>query len=418
MNDTIDHEPSYEPPALRRSTAVARALSDAARRARFSSRARSAFAGTRRASRAMRLLRRALFVVIVAIPSLASAIYYGLVASGQYVAEAKFTVSGGSIPKMDGLGSVTGLPPLAVLQDTMIVVSFIESRTLVEKLQETQGLRAAYSADSIDYLSRFDPQKPIEKFVDYWNKHATAAITMPAGIVTLKVRAFSARDAQRVAAAVVGECETLVNDLNTRMYNDTVTASEQNLQRAADALKATRVAYQEARNAEGIVDIKQTSESMNALLTKLQGQLLTAQSDYATRSAYLGATAPQMRLLKSTIASLEEQIHTIKSKMTTAGGDAPAEGETLSQSVGRFASLDLEQKIAEKRYATATTSLNAARLLSERKMLYLHQIVAPAEPEEARYPRRLLSVVMIFLASLLAWAVSVGTVTLARNYLA
>jgi len=57
-------------------------------------------------------------------------------------------------------------------------------------------------------------------------------------------------------------------------------------------------------------------------------------------------------------------------------------------------------------------------MMSERRMLYLHEIVVPALPEVAKYPKRLLSIGMTFLASLLAWAATVGAMSFVRNHMA
>ena len=91
--------------ALERAQAVSRALTDAARRARFSVRARQAYRGgsfeSRAGAKVMRILAIALFIAMVVVPDLVVSVYLGLIASDQYVSEAKFTVSSGAIPKMD-----------------------------------------------------------------------------------------------------------------------------------------------------------------------------------------------------------------------------------------------------------------------------------------------------------------------------
>jgi capsular polysaccharide transport system permease protein len=141
--------------ALERAQAISRALTEAARRARFSARARGAYRGgsfaARRGAKAMRILVIALFVVMVAIPDLAVSVYFGLIASDQYVSEAKFTVSSAAIPKMDGLGSVTGVPPILIIQDTQVVTNYVQSRAMVEQLERTVGLQDAYGSRSIDW---------------------------------------------------------------------------------------------------------------------------------------------------------------------------------------------------------------------------------------------------------------------------
>jgi capsular polysaccharide transport system permease protein len=84
----------------------------------------------------------------------------------------------------------------------------------------------------------------------------------------------------------------------------------------------------------------------------------------------------------------------------------------------KFAELELDEGIAARRYAMAVAAVEAARILGERKMLYLHEIVAPALPQEYAYPRRLLTISMTFLASMLAWLMAIIAMAFVRNYMA
>lgn len=410
--------------ALERAQAVSRALTDAARRARFSSRARGAYRGgsfaARRGAQLMRAVTIGLFVVMVAVPNLVASIYFGLIASDQYVSEAKFTVSSGAIPKMDGLGAVTGVPPLLIVQDTQVVTSYIESRAMVEALDREVGLRAAYSSPSIDWWARFRRDKPIEKFADYWDKMASAAIAFPSGIVTLKVRAFSPQDSKRIADAVVRQSENLINDLNERMRRDTVLASESDMRRAAEQLGRARIQMEHERNAEGLLDVGQTSNALTGLQSELQSDLLKAEQEYQTEIRYVTADAPQMRVLKSRITAMKSQLDEMKAQLTVQDEKSVSAmaDKALSGKMTKFAELDLEERIAEKRYAVSVAAVEAARMMSERRMLYLHEIVAPALPEEPGYPRRWLSVGMTLLGSLIAWAASVGAMAFVRNHMA
>jgi capsular polysaccharide transport system permease protein len=410
--------------AMERAKAVSRSLSDAARRARFSTRARSAYKGAsfqrRRGAQVMRAVTLALFVLMVIVPNLAATTYFGLLASDQYVSEARFTVSSAALPKFDGLGSVTGLPPMLIVQDTQVVTNYIHSRAMVEQLERTVGLRDSYSSKSIDWWARFRKDKPIEKFTSYWAKMSDASIGMPSGIVTLTVRAFSPEDAKRIADAVVKLSEDLINDLNDRMRRDVVLASETDLRRAADALGRARLKMEEARNEEGLLDVGQTNKALSGLMSGLEADLLKAQQEYQTQSRYVTEAAPQMRVLKSRIAAMSSQIEDMQAQVTSPsekGISAIAE-KTLSGKMTKFAELDLEQRIAEKRYAVSTAAVEAARMLNERKMLYLHEIVAPALPEDPKYPNRWLSVGMIFLATITGWGVSVGMIAFVRNHMA
>jgi capsular polysaccharide transport system permease protein len=425
MNDSTEPTALSGPStALERAQAVSRALAEAARRARFSVRARRAYHGgssrTRRGSKFIRIAAITLLIVVVAIPNLIALVYFGLLASDQYIAEAKFTVSSGIIPKMDTVGAVTGVPPALIVQNTQVVTNYIASRPMVEQLEQSVGLRQIYTSSKIDWWARFR-KRPIEKFVDYWENMCTASITLPSGIVTVRVRAFSPEDAKRIADAVVAGSEKLINDMNERVRNDTVQASERDMQAAADELGRARMKMQYGRNAEGLIDVGQTSRALSGLLTEAQGQLLTAQQEYQTQLLRsVSEDAPQMRVLQSRISAMRLQVDDLKSQLTTqkeqsASADAD---KALSGKMTKFAEYDLDERLAEKRYATSVAAVEAARILSERKMLYLHELVSPALPQDPRYPRRLLSIGLTFVGSILCWVTSMTAISFVRNHMA
>lgn len=424
MTDSGEPMALSQPNALERAQAISRALTDAARRARFSTRARRAYRGgsfeARAGAKLMRIMTIALFVVMVAVPNLVAVVYFGFIASDQYISTAKFTVSSGAIPKMDGLGAVTGLPPILIVQDTQVVTSYIESRAMVEALDRDVGLREAYSLPSIDWWARFRKDKPIEKFADYWDRMSSTSIAFPSGIVTLKVRAFNPEDAKRIADAVVRQSENLINDLNERMRRDTVLASERDMQRAAQGLGRARIQMESERNAEGLIDVGETNKALTGIQSELQSDLLKAEQEYQTEIRYVSADAPQMRVLKSRITAMKNQLEEMSARLTSQDerGVTAIADKALSGKMTKFAELDLEERIAEKRYAVSVAAVEAARMMSERRMLYLHEIVAPALPEEAKYPMRWLSVGMTLLASFIAWAAAVVAMAFVRNHMA
>jgi capsular polysaccharide transport system permease protein len=424
---TDSHDPTlFSPPvsALERAHAVSKALTEAARRARFSIRARGAYRGgsfeARAGAKLMRTLTIALFVAMVVVPDLVVTIYFGLIASDQYVSEAKFTVSSAAIPKMDGLGSVTGVPPILIVQDTQVVTSYIDSRAMVEQLERTTGLRDAYSSSLIDWWSRFCKNKPIEKFTDYWEKMADTSIAFPSGIVTLTVHAFTPDDAKRIADAVVEQSENLINDINERMRNDTVLASERDMQQAAQDLGKARMQMEYERDTEGLIDVGQTSTALSGLISGLESDLLKAQQEYQTELKYVTGDAPQMKVLSSRISAMQSQLDDLKAKLTARTEDSVSAtaDKALSGKMTKFAEFDLEERIAEKRYEVSAAAVESARMMSERRTLYLHEIVAPALPEDAKYPKRLLNIGMTILTSLIAWAATVGAMNFVRNHMA
>ena len=407
--------------ALDRIRRVSQELTDAARRARMSARARKSMSGggfkARRGARAMRIALVISFLLLVAAPSLTGVSYFAFIASDQYVSVADFTVAGGEIPAPDGIGALTGIPALAIVQDTQVVVNYIHSRAAVELLEKAAHLREIYADPRADRWARFDSRKPIEKLVKYWHGMSDASIKMPAGIVELQIRAFHPEDARELAQATVEMCEGLINDMNERISRDAVSTAEQELQRTAGRLAEARAAFEKARNQSGLLDASSYAESLNKLITETKAGLLMMQQQYDTQLKYVLRTAPQMQELNSRIEVTREQIADLESKLTSTRERSGAD-PTIAAAMTQFGELDLEQQIAERLYAGAAASLELARLNAERKMMYLKTFVSPVAAQQPLYPKRTLYSALILVGSLGLWGGLCGLAFVVRNNMA
>ncbi|NNM74545.1 lipopolysaccharide biosynthesis protein [Enterovirga aerilata] len=403
-------------PAAQRAQKVSESLSEAARRLRFATGGRSPVPTTHRARRNRQIARLVTwlgFLAFVAVPTLASTLYFGLIASDQYVAEARFAVRSGAMAGLDALSSLTGIPSIQVIQDTQVVTNYIESRALVELLAEKADLRGRYSVPEADFYARLNPDKPIERIVKYWNSMSHVAIEMPGGIVVLTVRAFRPDDAVALANAVVDASEQLVNDMNDRARRDAVADAERELQLAAGRLSQARAALEVARNQEGIIDAPTEAKKTDALISALRAQQLEFEQQYAVARKSVSDDAPQMRNLRARIDATARQVEKLQAELTTRPRGDTA-GPVLTSSMTRLSALELERQIAQTQYTNAAAALERARLASLSKQIYLTSFVRPAAAEEARYPRRALNISVTLGAGLLAWVSFLGLANVAR----
>jgi capsular polysaccharide transport system permease protein len=84
----------------------------------------------------------------------------------------------------------------------------------------------------------------------------------------------------------------------------------------------------------------------------------------------------------------------------------------------KFSELETERRIADQQYTSAASAFELARLTSERRLIYFKTFLRPSLPEHARYPRRVLNVVLISFGAFFVWAVLCGLLSLARNHMA
>ena len=95
--------------------------------------------------------------------------------------------------------------------------------------------------------------------------------------------------------------------------------------------------------------------------------------------------SPLISDLRRRAEALQGQITDARSKIT--GTDA-----SLVPKITAFDMLELQRQFADKQLASATSSLEAARLQSERQQLYLETIVRPNVSDYPAYPKRLASI--------------------------
>ncbi len=394
--------------------AISRALRRAARQSRTPAPLISGGAGfrARKGERAFKWGVLVSFILLVACPALVSAIYWGLIASNQYLVEAKFALRSGEASVLDSLGGFAGLPSSQKMQDTQILANYVHSRAIVEALQKDVDLRGIYGRSDVDYFSRLRPDEPIEDLEKYWRKRVGVNIESSSGIVTLDVRAFTPQDAVLLASKVIELSEKLVNDITARSRADALKQSQAELTRAERSLIQATAAMRDKRNAAGVLDAAAAAEGINRLLTALRLQQSQTEENLAVMSDSAAGNSPQARLLKARIASLADQIKAYSSQIA-GGGDGD---DTMAGRLGALSSVQIDLDLARQQYAQSALIFENARIDLETQQAYLVSFLQPTLPEKSTFPRRGWECAIIILPSLLIWSLLVGVAFLIRDH--
>jgi len=399
---------------------VAANLSVAARKLRFSTSRRSQlFKAVGLRPRPMQqVISKAILastVLLLVIPNIASVYYFTCVASDQYQSETRFTVRT-STPALGGnqITKVTGLPPAQIVQNTLIVTNFIKSKDMVAALEEKVDFQKIYGNDSIDRIARLKKDPSSEKLLDYWEDMVSVKIDANSGIVTVKARAFTAADAQKVLHQVVAASEVVVNDVNTRIWRDVIATAQANLDNAKDQLQKARDKLLIARNQTGVLSVEGSSTVITNLISSVQKERIDLQQKYDALLGTVSADAPQMRVLKREIDSRQKQIDQLNSQVA---GQNKSEQNLADVSVD-MSQRELEQSLAEQQFATSMKTLEQVKFVSKQQLLYLDTFLAPSLPDEAEYPQRALWIGGILGVTILAWGAVFGILANLRNRLA
>ena len=342
-----------------------------------------------------------IFLITVVIPTTIAILYYGLIASDVYVSESRFVVRSPQRQMQTGLSALLQGSGFSRSQDdTYSVHDFVLSRDALTELDQKLALRKAYTSPEVDFINRFpglDWDDSFEAFHRYYRKHVSIDYDTASSITTLQVRAFTAETSKQTNDLLLNMGDRLVNNLNDRSRQDLIKTAETEVATAEEKIKTAAAALAGFRNTQTVFDPDKQSALQLQGVAKLQEELLStqAQLDQIKR---VSPNNPQVGSLTSRVENLRSAIAAETSKVAGADG-------SLTSKSAMYERLALDKIFAEKQLAAALTALETARSEALRKQLYLERLVQPNLPDKAMEPRRIRSVLMVFVLGLVAWGV-------------
>lgn len=350
------------------------------------------------------------YLLFVFLPFLCALFYFNVMASSQYISEARFAVRTLSAPSESDLdltasGSSGGahamLTMTSMTQDAYIVASFIHSNELLRQINQSVDLRSFFASADVDYFSRLPPDASQEKLLNYWKRHVSIYIDGPSGIITLKVRAFSPEAARKLADLIIKASEGMVNKLSVRAQHDVIDQANKEVVKAEAEYRSALSELNSYQNSSGIFDPTARATEAGTLLTQLMQQKFSIDTRlYVLRKSSV-KNSPAMQQLQRTEASLADQIDELRGKLAATS----TENDNLSSSLKKFSELETQLTIAQTLYQTASDNLSKARTEALQKSVYVTVFDEPAVPETSLYPRTFATPFELLIVLSVAWAV-------------
>lgn len=355
------------------------------------------------------LARHRMFLMVVLLPTLVASLYFGLIASSQYISEAHFLVraAGSGQPTASSLSQMLGIGAnLSPAQaESQALGDYLTSHDAVAALEKRLSLTRLFQRPGTDFFSRLRNEPTPETLHKFYTRQVDVDYSSETGITTLKVRAFQPGDALRIATALIEIGEARVNLLNKRAYDDALRVARMQLAEAERELSMIQAQLTRFRQAGRNIDPIRTSGAQIELVTRLRGELATARAQLAGMANAVSPSAPQLRAMEARVAALAAQVAREDSRMTDGS-------RALAVGLGEYEQLQLRQEFAAKRYSAAAAALEAASEQAGRQQLFVVRVVEPNLPVKSLYPRRLWIVASIFVGLLLiygiGWLIAAG----------
>lgn len=346
-------------------------------------------------------------LTFVGLPTLLAMLYYFLIASDLYASEARIVVRSPSHMQVSGLAGLLQGSGISRAQDDVYSVhDFILSRDAIAAVGKRVDLPAIFSRPGADFIARYPNiwhRQTKEDFYKYWQHRVEVVFDTTSGICTLTVKAFRPEDAQALARALLDEAEGLVNRLNERSHDNAIRDAEAEVHRMEQSVADAQAATLAYRKREVLIDPGKASGAIMETQAKLQAELVQTRA----RLAELERSSPNSPLrgdLQSHVAELERQVGAQRSEL--AGGDT-----SMAPKISEYQQLQLHEEFASKELASALASLESARAEARRQQIYLDRVVEPNLPDKALFPKRLISVLIVFISAFLIY--SIGRLLLA-----
>jgi capsular polysaccharide transport system permease protein len=345
--------------------------------------------------------RMLIFGLFVALPTLISTLYFGMIASGRYVSDTRMLVSSGS-GGGGGVGSLLAIIGMKGGSDNLtdqrvMLNDYLLSSDAMHKVNQMVGLRKMWGNDHIDWFSRLGAHVSDEQFLSYYRSHIHINYDSTQPVIQLDVEAFRPQDAQKIATALVTIGQAKINQAFSKIREDSLSFARHEVAGAEKQLADSNEALTNFRNLHGDLSPDQTAKAVGGLASGMYAEVAKLRAQLQTERTFMREDSPQIRMLRARIVALNEQIQHQRGLLAGKNGNATDYANLLNQYQG----LVLAQKFAQKAYVSALTFLETSRADAMRQHAYIVDFVPPTLPDQATEPRRLRNIVFVFFASLL-----------------
>jgi capsular polysaccharide transport system permease protein len=206
--------------------------------------------------------------------------------------------------------------------------------------------------------------------------------------------------------------EKVANDVSTRARADVMKIAEDEVARSEKQVAGSLTDLRTFRESAGFIDPKIQEESAGKLLEQLTAQRIRLQTEYSVSSHAMSPEAPTLQALKSRLDQLTLQIAQEKAKLTNQSKGSGA----LADLLPKYEELVVHNQFAEKLYTLAADGLERARLRALTQTIYVNVFVPPVLPQEALFPERFASSLVISLVLFILWGIGALTAALVEDH--
>ena len=328
----------------------------------------------------------------------AAVMYWGLIASDRYVSEAHVIIQQIDPPAGTGLdiSSMIGMSGGSTRTDQMFLRDHLLSVDMLAKLDSQLGLREHYSNRRYDMLSRLWSQDiSQERFHSYYLSRIGVMFDDNAGVLIIRVEAFTPEKAHDIASMLVEEGERYMNQMDRRLAQEQVAFIEKQVEQISERVITARQAVLTFQNERNLVSPQGTAEALFGIISQLEGRLIELKTQRDALLGYQQAQSPAVVDVDLQVAAVKKQIAREQARLTSS------ERQTLNRIVEEYQRLEMNAEFAREMYKAGLTALEKHRVEAGRMLKMVSVLQRPTHPQYPLEPRRIYNTTVFILSTLL-----------------
>ncbi|HXM94425.1 MAG TPA: Wzz/FepE/Etk N-terminal domain-containing protein [Candidatus Dormibacteraeota bacterium] len=313
--------------------------------------------------------------------------------SGSGLAMAAAAMSGAA----GGLGGIAS-DFLGLKSTSDVFVGILTSRTVQDKLIQQFDLKKLYGARRME-----DARKDL-------TEHTVISVERKSQIISITVTDRSPQRAAAMGQAYVEELNNLVAELSTSSARRERIFLEGRLQAVNQDLEAAEKDFSQFASKNTAIDVKEQGKAMVEAAALLQGQLISAQSQYEGLREIYTDNNPRVRTVRARIDELQRQLEKLGGKGESATSIASQSGDSMYPSIRKlpllgvtFADLYRRTKIQEAVLETLTKEYEMAKVQEVKEIPTVKVLDVAQIPDKKSFPPRLL---IMFLGTAFSFVVA------------
>ena len=273
--------------------------------------------------------------------------------------------------------------------DQLLLVEFLTSIDMLNKLDSELDLRSHYSSENIDLISRlWKKDISIEWFYRYYLNRINVTYDDFSGVVKISAQAFDPDMAEKITSLLVQNGEEFMNRLSHKIADEQVTFLSEQVALAKKDLLDANEKLLNFQNRKNMVSPKAEVENHQELIAGLEKQKSDLLVKLSALPVNLGNNNQIKQTMLANIKAIDEQIQLLRKTVTNANDRVNALNELAHEE--NLLKLDVEFK--KEIYASTLSGLAKGKLSAARMIKNVGILQSPSKPQYALKPERLYSI--------------------------